>query len=198
MKKVLSLLLFLFSISAFGQIETTTSKDCYLVYDFNGKEFLKNKKLKAGTKITVFKENETYDIYYHVRYKDIEGCIKENCITVNDDIDKLFEIKRTRIRLAHEQKLREDSILKVNANIARMNEKKRQKETYGKWYDLVMARKVVVGMPEDFIKSALGTPKSVSETVTGHKYYRMYVYKDMYIHASNGKIVTIQKTNLRK
>lgn len=194
MKKALLSLLLFCSIPAFGQIETTTSKDCYIVYDFNGKEFLKNKKVKAGTKITVLKENETYNTYYHVRYRNIDGCLKENCITVNDDVDKLFEKKRNRIRLAQEEKNKKDSIRDENAKIAKIKMENRRKQEYGRWYNLVNAGKVVIGMPERYITAALGAPQSVTETETGNSNYTIYDYGDTYIHASNGKIVTIQKT----
>lgn len=194
MKKELIILFLFCSVSVFGQIETTTSKDCYIVYDFNGKEFLKNKKIKAGTKIIVFEENKIYDTFYHVRYKNIDGCLKENCISVNSEIDKLFQIKKDRMLLAEKEKAKNDSIRAENAKIEKIEMENMQKRRYGRWYDYVNTGKVVIGMPERFIKDALGKPQSITETESSNSSYTIYDYGNMYIHTSNGKIIMIQKS----
>lgn len=70
MKNILSILLLLCGLSAFGQIKTTISKDCYLLYEHNGRGFSKNKKVKAGTSITLLEESSLYPNLYVVKYKD--------------------------------------------------------------------------------------------------------------------------------
>ncbi|MBD9092304.1 MAG: hypothetical protein EGQ20_07230 [Bacteroides oleiciplenus] len=197
MKKALLSLLLFCSISAFGQIETTTSKDCYIVYDFNGKEFLKNKKIKAGSKIFVFKENNIYDSFYHIKYKNINGCIKENFITESKEIGELFEIKRKRIRLEQREKEIEDSLQverdkKYKIESAKNQEQK--KKEYGEWYFHVIAGKVAIRMPESYMLEALGKPESVTETRTLHNTYKIYEYGDKWIHVSDGKVSMIQET----
>lgn len=197
MKLTLILLSLLCSISAFGQIETTTSKDCYIVYDFDGKEFLKNKKVKSGSKIIVFTENEKYDSFYNIKHNNIDGCMKENCIKENEEISKLFEVKRNRIKLEQRQKAVEDSLQvererKYIIESAKYEEKK--KEEYGEWYFYVINGKVAIRMPEVYMQEALGKPESVTKTQTLHNTYTIYDYGDKWIHVSDGKVSMIQET----
>lgn len=67
MKKLLFALLLLCSIPALSQIQTNVIKQCYLLYDFDGKAFNKNKKIKEGTSITLTKESD-YLVGFYMFY----------------------------------------------------------------------------------------------------------------------------------
>lgn len=84
MKKLLFALLLLCSIPALSQIQTNVIKQCYLLYDFDGKAFNKNKKIKEGTSITLTKESDYLVGFYDVLYKGKKYSIKENCINPKD------------------------------------------------------------------------------------------------------------------
>ena len=84
MKKLLFLALLLCSVSVWGQIQTNVTKQCYLLYDFDGKSFNKNKKIKEGTTITLTKESDRLIGFYEVLYKGKQYVIKENCINQKD------------------------------------------------------------------------------------------------------------------
>lgn len=111
MKKILFSLFLLCSIAAFGQVETTTSKDCYLLYNYNGREFTKNKKVKAGVAITLLDESDIHPSFYIIRYKDLLYHISEKNIN-QLDLQSYIQAK-------------EDSLLRIkqkNESIKRYND----------------------------------------------------------------------------
>lgn len=77
-------MLLLCSISVWGQVQTNVIKQCYLLYDFDGKSFNKNKKVKEGTTVTLIRESDRLIGFYEVLYKGKKYAIKENCINQND------------------------------------------------------------------------------------------------------------------
>ena len=80
MNKLLLLIMLLCSISAFGQIETKTTKDGYLVYNYNGQSFKSNKKIKKATSIMLIKEFDKHPTFFVVSYKNNEYCLNKDCI----------------------------------------------------------------------------------------------------------------------
>lgn len=191
MKKIfLSILFSLFFVSVFAQIETTTSKDCYLLYDYDGKEFASNKKIKAGSPITVYGEAEGmtpfYD-FYEVQFKKIKGYLKENCITPNKEMQVLLKIKAEKLDAEKREIVKADSIQQAKAEIYFRNR-------CGKWYSYVKRKEVVIGMPENLIRDCLGSPESVNTSEYSFGTHSQYVYKDMYIYTTDGKVDAIQRT----
>lgn len=113
MKKLLFLLLLLCSISVFGQIKTKTTKDGYLVYNYNGQSFKSNKKIKKGTSIILIKKFDKHPSFFIVSYKNNEYCLNYGCIDyegisqyLKNEEDSLKIIQRQRDLIRH----REDSI----------------------------------------------------------------------------------------
>ena len=84
MKKLFFLILLLCNISVWGQVQTNVTRQCYLLYDFDGKSFNKNKKIKEGTPITLIKESNQLIGFYEVLYKGKQYAIKDNCINQKD------------------------------------------------------------------------------------------------------------------
>ncbi len=187
MTRYFLLLLFLsIGTFTFAQIGTTTSKDCYLLYDYDGKEFLKNKKLKAGTPIVVYQEMKGLESFYEVEYKNIKGCLKENCIFVNEEIGALFQIKANKLAAEKREKEKADSIQEAKSQ-------KIWRETFGKWEGHIKRKEIVIGMPEPCIRMILGQPETVNTSEYSFGTHSQYVYKNMYIYTKDGVIDAIQR-----
>lgn len=120
MNKLLSILLLLCSIPVFGQIETTIEKDGYLLYDFNGKEYTKNKKIKEGTAITLLNESNSFPNFYIIRYKENLYTIKGNYI--NHTAIQLYQDSL----LALKQK--KEALARYNDSIRIAKQERRDKE----------------------------------------------------------------------
>lgn len=70
MKRFLFFAFISLSASAFSQIaDTKLSRDCYILYEYNGNDFSKNKKAKANSPITVIDEFKEIKDYYRVNIK---------------------------------------------------------------------------------------------------------------------------------
>lgn len=169
--------------SIFAQIKTTTSKKCYLLYNYDGKEFTESKKLKEGSSIIVYKESEDLASFYEVEYKNIKGYLKENCIAVNADMQILLSEKAARLKA---EKAELDSL--ENAKYERL-----QRERFGKWYSFVKRKELVIGMPEHCIPACLGTPDAINRSEYSFGKRAQYVYKNMYIYTTDGIIDAIQR-----
>lgn len=183
----LSILLSLIFTSSFAQIQTTTSKDCYILYDYDGKEFASNKKIKAGSSITVYGEVEGMAPFFEVQFKKIKGYLKENCITANEEMQVLLKIKAEKLEAEKQELAKADSIQQAKADIYFRNR-------CGKWYSYVKRKEVVIGMPEDLIRDCLGSPEEVNTSEYSFGTHSQYVYKDLYIYTTDGKVDAIQRT----
>lgn len=172
--------------SIFAQIKTTTSKKCYLLYNYDGKEFTESKKLKEGAPIIVYKESEDLASFYEVEYKNMKGYLKENCIAVNADMQILLSEKAARLEAQKKEKAQLDSL--ENAKYERL-----QRERFGKWYSFVKRKEVVIGMPEHCIPACLGTPEAINTSEFSFGKHAQYVYKNMYIYTTDGVIDAIQR-----
>lgn len=163
------------AFSLFSQVQTTTSKDCYLLYNYNGKEFNGNKKIKAGTLITVYNEFIPIPLFYEVECKGLKGCLKIDYITINDDITVMLNdnsIKERREQIA-------DSINNSKFEIIRKKQEQEREMEYQKWERYIKQKQVIVGMPEKYIRNCLGSPNKVDiiETSLGTTKYFKYDHK---------------------
>ena len=129
MKKLIFLILLLCSTPMFGQIETKTIKDGYLVYNYDGQSFKSNKKIKEGGTITLIKEFDQHPSFFIVMYKDKEYCLNKECID-KVDIEKYIKTKEDSLKnIQHREdsiKHREDSVRvsiyrRKNDSITRIN-----------------------------------------------------------------------------
>ena len=123
MKELIFLILLLLcSTSMFGQIKTKTSKDSYLVYNYNGESFDSNKKIKEGADITLIKEFEQHPTFFIVIYKNKEYCLNKECID-KTVVDRYIKAKEDSLRVIQHRndtiklavhKRKNDSITAVN------------------------------------------------------------------------------------
>lgn len=106
-KAILLIPLLLVVINSFGQIKTKTSIKGYLLYEFDGTSFKKNKKIKEGTDIFLIKEFHKFNNYYVVLIDKNEYCLKGECIDENA-IFRFNQIKNDSIKKSlHRKELAE-------------------------------------------------------------------------------------------
>ena len=64
---------------------------------------------------------------------------------------------------------------------------------YGEYYgNLILQRKIIIGMTKQQCIDAIGNPKRINRTITASTIYEQWVYSGRYLYFENGKLVTIQ------
>lgn len=184
-KLILSIILLFTAMDAFCQIKTVTAKEAYILSDYNGDEFAKNKKIKAGSEIIVYKEFEKSSSFYEIEYKGRKWCIKRDAISSSDEIKTLFKEADKRIKDAKETEKKID-----------MKEwgEKWERGSYGKWYNHVKRKEIAIGMTERIFKAILGEPKDVFVSEYSSYTFKRYTYSNIYIDTENGAIESFHYT----
>lgn len=155
---------------------TITSKKCYIVYGYGlgaGGGFLKNKKLKKGKEVFVYEIFKELPNYYRIKSDDLWGYVTRDCLVINDEI------------LAYEDGLQRE----------KEEAEEKKKELYGQWYNNVVNRNPVTGMPEKFLEDCMGAPKGKNTTYLKGFRCTQYIYDRMYIYTENGTVTAIQTMN---
>ncbi|APT75265.1 hypothetical protein LN42_01795 [Marinitoga sp. 1137] len=109
-----------------------------------------------------------------------------------------LEYEKGRKKQIEEQKKREEEM--------RKKEIERLKEQYGKWWEYVDKKTIVIGMPAWIVEDIFGKPSSVNKTVTASTVYEQWVYERynyalntywpyLYLYFENGVLTSWQETN---
>lgn len=187
-KSIFLLLLFMCcTMSVSAQIaNTVTSKDCYFLYEYNGTDFSKNKKLKANTPIEVIEEFDKMHGFYKVKYKKLLGYLNASNIYMNEEMDAYVHEKENKEKMKIAEEAKKDSILKKGRE-------EYEREKFGKWYVYVKRHEIKIGMPENCIIPCVGQPNKINTSEYSFGTYKQYVYDNMYIYVENGKVTSIQR-----
>lgn len=188
MKRFLFFAFISLSASAFSQIaDTKLSRDCYILYEYNGNDFSKNKKAKANSPITVIDEFKEIKDYYRVKYKNIEGYVSLKNIYINDDMQSYLNKKEE----DNNKKLLEEKLEREKLNKGR---EEYEREKFKTWYPYVKRHEIKIGMPEYCIIPSIGQPNKINTSEYSFGIHKQYVYDNMYIYVENEKVTAIQET----
>lgn len=144
-----------------------------------------------GNRVILNIENEKYGKYFIFVSE-----LRSNYYSKDEyfmSLEDFYKYKAIQNKLAAEAKVKAAKAAEI-AKQKEIDKRNRILETYGEYYgNLIINRKIVIGMTQQHCREALGQPQRINKTTTAIMIREQWVYSSKYLYFENGILVTIQE-----